>query len=519
LKIRKFPWWIVGAVLYGISWPMPWNANLSFLAWFALVFLLLSLEKTKGFWRFAGITWGFTFISYTICSGWFLDIPTNKLLIGIGALTESFGFPLPFIPYYFIQKRIGFRQSVFILPFLFVLGEWAYCSMEHNLSYLLVAHSQTANWRLIQYADLFGFLSVTFWVVLFNALLYSALVQSDFRPLSASFLKKAVPSIAIMVCVPLAYAALQSHRLRELSTDRMKITMIQTRFAPNPENEQAAKNLDRTVELTDSVDYYFKKDGLGHDLIVWHEGAIPTGTKPGILRFVQGAVNDWQTPLLSGIEFDERFESTKHRQPVNRVVLFVPNPDSTDRPQYYDKISLAPGWESIPYLSLFHKAGIRFSNEHTFHKKGDRVRLFDVPGPTRHFTIGAPICFEQNAPWLWNRMVRLGAEGFVQVSFESWFGRTYFQKQVAYITRLRAIETRHGVARCSNGGLTFFVDPFGRIYSPARGPESSTTDFLPLTRTVTFYTRHPGLFPLICAMVSAAAFIFALFRPRRTERS
>jgi apolipoprotein N-acyltransferase len=503
LKAEKIPWWLFSAVLYGVSWPLPWNVNLSFLAWFALVFLFISLEKAKGFWRFFGIAWGFTFISYTICSGWFLDIPTNKFIIVIGAFTESLSFPLPLIPYYFIKKRIGFRRSIFILPFLFVIGEWVYCSLEHNLSYLLVAHSQTANLWLIQYVDAFGFLAITFWVVLFNVLLYSAFVESKYRLFSSSFLKMAVPSAVVMISVPLIYAVVQNHGIKRLSTDRMMITMINTRFAPNTKtNEQAAKNLDRTVELTDSVDYNSKKGGIHSDLYVWHEGAIPWVYTKSIRSFVQNAVNDWQTPLLSGIEYYEKFEGTKYNQPVNRVVLFTPNPDSTDRMQYYDKINLAPGWESIPYLSWFHKAGIRFQNEYKFHKKGDRIRLFDIPGQKRHFTVGAPICFEQNSPWLWNRMVLLGAEGFIQVSFESWFGKTYFQKQVAYITRLRAIETRRAVARCSNGGLTFFVDPFGRIYSPAPGPESTTTDSIALSKTVTFYTRHQNWFPFFCLIVS-----------------
>ena len=503
MKLDKFPWWLISAVLYGISWPMPWNANLSFLAWFSLVFLFISLEKAKGFWKFFGIAWGFTFIAYTICSGWFLDIPTNKFLIVIGAMSESMSFPLPFIPYYFIKKQAGFKKSILILPFLFVIGEWVYCSLEHNLSYLLVAHSQTANLWLIQYVDTFGFLAITFWVVLFNVLLYSAFVGSKYRLFSFSFLKRAATSILAMISVPLAYAAVQNHRIHKRSMDRMRITMINTRFAPNPKtNEQAVKNLDRTVELTDSVYYYSKKHGIFRDLYVWHEGAIPLANTRPIRRFVQSAVNDWQTPLLSGIEYYEKFDGTQYNQPVNRVVLFTPNPDSTDRMQYYDKINLAPGWESIPYLSLFHKSGIRFGNEYKFHRKGDRIRLFDIPGQKRHFTVGTPICFEQNAPWLWNRMVRLGAEAFIQVSFESWFGKTYFQKQVAYITRLRAIETRHAVARCSNGGLTFFVDPFGRIYSPARGPESSTTDSIALSKTVSFYTRHQNCFPLFCLMVS-----------------
>ena len=513
---KKFPLWPVGAVLYGISWPMPWKLNLSFLAWFAFVFLFLSLKKTKGFWRFWGKVWIFSFITHTVCSGWFLDIPTNKIWIVAGAFNESLAFTLPFVPFYFMQKRIGFNRSLFALPFLFVTGEWIYCLSEHGLGYLLVVHSQTANLRLIQYADLFGFLSVTFWVFWFNVLTYTALEKCRHRVLSASFLVRMAVITLAMVSLPLGYSQYRDRQIGRQKSDSLAVTMIHTRFAPKPKNdEQRIRNLDRTVELTDSVDYYSKKKGIHRDLYVWHEGAIPLGNKAHILKFVQTAVQDWQVPLLSGMEYLVKFGDTGFWQPVNRVVLFSPHPDPAEPLPFYDKVHLAPGWESIPYLTLFHKLGIRFAGETKFHKKGDRMRLFEVPVRGRKVRFGTPICFEQNVPSIWNRMVRLGAECFVQVSFESWFGNTYFQKQVAYITRLRAIETRRGVARCSNGGLTFFTDAFGRIYSQATGSESAVSDSLALSDTVTFYTRHPNLFPLACLFVSGAYFVFVLFRGRR----
>lgn len=509
--IKKFPFWLLGAFFYGISWPMPWNFNLSFLAWFAFVFLFISLKKANTFWRFLGTTWIFSFIAYTICSGWFLDIPTNRILIIVGAINESLTFPFPFIPFYFLKRRIGFNKSLFILPFLIVTGEWIYCSFAHNLGYLLVAHSQTANPWLIQYIDLFGYLSVTFWVLLFNVLIYSILEKCQYRFCSVPFVKRIAVLILVMICLPLVYAGYRNHQIQQENPDSISITMIHTLFAPNSKNdEQDLKNLDRTVELTDSVDYYSKKKNIRPDLYVWHEGAIPIGNKSYIRNFVQNAVTDWQVPLLSGMEYYVKFGATESWQPVNRVVIFPANPDSTDSLPFYDKIGLAPGWESIPYLVFFHTLGIRFTNEWKFHKKGDRIRLLEVPVRDRQVRIGTPICFEQNAPSIWNRMVLLGADCFIQVSYESWFGRTYFQKQVAYITRLRAIETRHSVARCSNGGSTFFVDSFGRIYSQAPDSESVTFDSLALSNTVTFFTRHQNLFPLMCLVITIGYFVIVL---------
>jgi apolipoprotein N-acyltransferase len=507
--LKKFPFWLIGAFLYGISWPMPWSVNLAFLAWFAFVFLFLSIKKANTFWRFWGTTWIFSFVTYTICSGWFLDIPTNKLLIVAGAFSESLGFPTAFIPLYFLKKRIGFDKAIFALPFLFVISEWLYSSLGHFLGYLMVVHSQTANPWLLQYVDLFGYLSVTFWVMWFNVLIYVALRKSQNRLCSASFVARTAIIVLAMVSLPLLYAWQRDRQLAHEKADSISISMIRTMFAPNPNEEQLLKNLDRTVELTDSLDYYAKKKKKQSDLYVWHEGAIPSGNTKGILDFVRSAVNDWQVPLLSGMDYYEKYQGTNLWQSVNRVVLFQIPLDTTAALPFYDKVNLAPGWEGIPYLSLFHKLGIRFANENAFKRKGERLRLFTVPVHNRQVRIGTPICFEQNAPSIWNQMVLLGADCFVQVSFESWFGQTYFQKQVGYITRLRAIETRHSIARCSNGGLTFFVDAFGRIYSPAPGPESVITDSVALSKTVTFYTRHQNLFPLICLVISVAYFILA----------
>ncbi len=519
--VTKFPLWLVGALLYGISWPMPWNINLSFLAWFALVFLFISLKNKESFGRFFATVWIFSFITHTICSGWFLDIPTNKFLIIAGAINESLAFPLPFIPFYFIQKRAGFNRSIWVLPFLFVLGEWIYSTLPHNLGFLMAVHSQTANTWLIQFIDLFGSLSVSFWVFSFNVFIFSALEKYQYRFNSPRFQLRLVIIVFVMIGLPLIYAQFRNHQLALEKSDSITITMVHTLFPPNQKtDQQILNNLDRIVEITDSTSYYHHKTGVHTDLYVWHEGAIPSGNTNAIRRFVQSAVNDWHAPLLAGMQYYEPVPGSELWKPLNRVILFSPDPDTTQPMPFYDKINLAPGWESIPYLSFFHKSGIRFPHENKFHRAGESMRLFTVSAGDRLVNIGTPICFEQNVPSIWNRMVLMGADCFVEVSYESWFGQTYFQKQVAYITRLRAIETRHSVARCSNGGLTFFVDAFGRIYSPAPACESVTTDSLTLSNKITFYTRHQNFFPLLCLIVSAGyAVLVLLSKSRNCKRT
>jgi len=82
---------------------------------------------------------------------------------------------------------------------------------------------------------------------------------------------------------------------------------------------------------------------------------------------------------------------------------------------------------------------------------------------------------------------RAGAEFLVNITNDAWYGHTAGPYQHALHLVLRAIETRMGIARAANDGISQFLDPLGRSYA-ATGLEVEavsagrvrTSDVIPL---------------------------------------
>lgn len=78
---------------------------------------------------------------------------------------------------------------------------------------------------------------------------------------------------------------------------------------------------------------------------------------------------------------------------------------------------------------------------------------------------GVLICYEVAFAEDARRLIRGGASGLVVMSSDAWFGglgrNAGVAQQIAHV-KLRAIETRTGVARSANGGPAVVVDPSGR---------------------------------------------------------
>src|SRR5262249_41460354 len=70
--------------------------------------------------------------------------------------------------------------------------------------------------------------------------------------------------------------------------------------------------------------------------------------------------------------------------------------------------------------------------------------------------------YEDTVPGLARAATRMGAELLVNLTSDSWFGRTLAPHQHHRIAAFRAIENRRFLVRATNTGLSAVVDPLGR---------------------------------------------------------
>ena len=81
---------------------------------------------------------------------------------------------------------------------------------------------------------------------------------------------------------------------------------------------------------------------------------------------------------------------------------------------------------------------------------------------------GVLVCYESAFEDLPRRYRRAGADFLVNITNDAWFGRTAAPHQHASHLVLRAIESRMGVARAANDGISEFIDPLGRVTQPSQ---------------------------------------------------
>jgi len=184
--------------------------------------------------------------------------------------------------------------------------------------------------------------------------------------------------------------------------------------------------------------------------------------------------------------------------PLNSALLVSPEGRPAGR---YDKMRLVPFGEYVPRPFGFLR---KITGEAGDFAPGEQLRVLDA-GPRR---IGAFVCYEAVFPDLVRGFAREGAELFVNLSNDGWYGRTAARDQHLKIARMRAVENRRWLLRATNNGITAAIDPAGRIRrrlpSFAEAGIGVTFSFL---EERTPYTRYGDWFVLLCAAAAAAGLL------------
>src|SRR5947209_8013680 len=187
-----------------------------------------------------------------------------------------------------------------------------------------------------------------------------------------------------------------------------------------------------------------------------------------------------RTALLTG-GLDATFHDDRSYDYYNAAFFY----DATgDRRPYlvYHKHYLVPIVERVPFLD---PRWFRLKWFGGF-GKGRGLPLY----PTAMGRFGVLICYESVFEDLARAYRRQGADFLVNVTNDAWYGRTAGPYQHAAHLVLRAVETRMGIARAANSGISGTVDPLGRYHdTTALEVETAVAATLRTSDVTTLYVR------------------------------
>jgi apolipoprotein N-acyltransferase len=236
------------------------------------------------------------------------------------------------------------------------------------------------------------------------------------------------------------------------------------------------------------------------DLIVWPETAAPFyyENDPLLTYRVKETIQTCATEFLIGFP--------SYEKGMNRFKFFnsayVLNAKGEIEGSY-SKVHLVPFGEYVPlqdYLPFIHKLTEQ-SGDFYAGEKGDTLDFSKGE-------IGVQICFEVIFPGLSRAMVKNGAQLIVNITNDAWFGKSSAPFQHFSMVKFRAVENKRAIARAANTGISGFIDPCGRVLESSElYVDSQQTRKLPLSDTLTFYTRHGDVFVFLCGFLLIPALL------------
>ena len=235
------------------------------------------------------------------------------------------------------------------------------------------------------------------------------------------------------------------------------------------------------------------------NLAVWPESPAPFYSGDPLFRLAASqTARETRSWLVTGSIGVQNASATpiQATQVFNSAVLVSPDGDWVSR---YDKVHLVPFGEYVPFQKLFGFAGGLTKEVGDFSRGTSREPL-NAGG----VKLGVFICYESIFPDEVRQFAHNGAQVFVNISNDGWYGDSGAYAQHLNQSRMRAIENDRWLLLDTNTGVTASVDPNGRIVARLQRKIRGTL-IAPyaLTQVTTFYTRHGDWFAYLCAIISA----------------
>ncbi len=360
----------------------------------------------------------------------------------------------------------GAGTTLFATALLHSLFERIWPSIfQWNLGYSLL-------WAKIptyHFADVVGFEGLSSGILLLNAWIgYIWVIQSN--------TKKAFGNLAALVVVFLALVVggkLWGERWNHFDKE-LRATVIQANIG-NQDKVLAEKGQDGFQQAILGDFFRLTGEALQQfpqtDILVWPETAMPDYLDGDLLKrqhpqALLQALAGWNKPLITGAYSKDsapiKVAGQKPKTNVYNALFLLDAQGHSMVGSPYRKTELLafgeylPLSEQFPFILTLLPFVANFGRGHgpdvmTFPHQGDEIRW------------GGQICYEGLYPEFTRGLSEKGADILVNVTNDSWFGKTFEPHQHLYMTLARAIEVRRPLLRSTNTGISTGILANGQV--------------------------------------------------------
>ncbi len=241
-------------------------------------------------------------------------------------------------------------------------------------------------------------------------------------------------------------------------------------------------------------------------LIIWPESPAPFFiADPRLRRQLAALAQETNSSLIVGSLGQAESQGSAHSsQLLNSALVITPQGNILGQ---YDKIHLVPFGEYIPFQSLLFFA-TKLTREVGDFARGTERKVFDVNG----IKVGVFICYESVFPGEIHQFANNGAQVFINISNDGWYGETSAPFQHLDMSRMRAIENHRWLLLSTNSGTTASIDPVGRVVKKAeRNVRTALVAPFDIDNETTFYGRYGDFFAWLCVVISLVV-LFVRFK-------
>ena len=465
--------------------------------------------------------------------------PYMMIAGSVTILVHPLFYFLPMGVYLLIRKQFGEGRALVFLPAVWVGYEYSHSLSEWSFPWLTLGNTQTVDLARIQFIEYTGVWGLSLWVILMNAMIFFLCLRiiADLRSSWRRSTSGLLVVLVFLAILPSLYGTVVLSRADsgEVAADdpgAVTVGIVQSNV--DPWDKWKANGLETYTLYMDLTRRLVDSTGTARpDLVLWPETAAPLDVlgaqNAPVLASIKERLAGWEIGLLTGLPHKTVYADSNDAPPSARrekatgvrydwynAAAFIQG-DSTE-PVWYGKMKMVPFAERIPYAEVFQAFDfLRWDVGIGGWQIGADTTVFhDTRTGARFSTM---ICYESTYPGFIAEFVRRGAEFLTLITIDSWWDHMSGAYQHQEIAVLRAVENRRWIARCAVGGISCYIDPFGRAHeSTALFTQRLLNRRIERRTDLSFYTTHGDLLGEMClwlGVVLAAASAGQAFLTRK----